>query len=236
MDELERIEGSSPAFAPTPEQNEAPIPAQAGAEARIPEWPEACEPIPEAAQTQAPADYPTTARPWVDLHTTNIKTIASSVTGIELFRAFLVDTAAAKGKYSRGAKVWVMNETTYTALVAAAMSIDAGGAIVAGVNGQMPVIGGVIEVLDFVPDNVIIGGYFDLYLLAERAGTRVSQSEHVRFIEDRTVFKGTARYDGLPAIAEGFVAIGISGTTPSASGITFAPDTANTESSEGSGE
>ena len=179
------------------------------------------------AQTEAPADYPATARPWADLHTSNVKSIAASVKGIDLFRTFLTDTAAAKGKYSRGEKVWVMNETTYTAIVAAAMTIDAGGAIVAGVNGQMPVIGGVIEVLDFVPDNVIIGGYFDLYLLAERAGTRLDQSEHVHFIQDRTVFRGTARYDGLPVIAEGFVAIGINGTTPSASGITFAPDTAN---------
>lgn len=183
------------------------------------------------AQTAAPADYPATARPWADLHTSNIKSIAASVKGIDLFRTFLTDTAAAKGKYSRGEKVWVMNETTYTAIVAAAMTIDAGGAIVAGVNGQMPVIGGVIEVLDFVPDNVIIGGYFDLYLLAERAGTRLDQSEHVHFIQDRTVFRGTARYDGLPVIAEGFVAIGINGTTPSASGITFAPDTANAEES-----
>ena len=184
------------------------------------------------AQTSEPADYPATARPWVDLHTSNIKSIASSVTGIDLFRAFLTDTGAAKGKYSRGEKVWVMNETTYTALVAAAMAVDAGGAIVAGVDGRMPVIGGIIEVLDFVPDDVIIGGYFDLYLLAERAGTRLDQSEHVHFIQDRTVFRGTARYDGLPVIAEGFVAIGINGTTPSASGITFAPDTANTPASE----
>lgn len=182
------------------------------------------------AQTTAPADYPATARPWVDLHTKNIKTIASTVKGIDLFRAFLTDTASAKGKYSRGEKVWVMNETTYAALVAAAMAVDAGGAIVAGVNGRMPVIGGIIEVLDFVPDNVVIGGYFDLYLLAERAGTRLDQSEHVHFIQDRTVFRGTARYDGLPVIAEGFVAIGIGGTTPSATGITFAPDDANNES------
>lgn len=182
------------------------------------------------AQTEAPADYPATARPWADLHTSNIKTIASSVTGIELFRTFLIDTAAAKGKYSRGEKVWIMNETTQTALIAAAMTIDASGAIVAGVNGTMPVIGGIIEVLDFMPDNVVIGGYGDLYLLAERAGTKLEQSEHVRFIEDRTVFKGTARYDGLPVIAEGFVAIGINGATPSASGITFAPDDANNAS------
>ena len=37
--------------------------------------------------------------------------------------------------------------------------------------------------------------------------------------------KGTARYDGQPVIAEGFVAIGL-GTTPNAT-MTFAADTAN---------
>lgn len=184
------------------------------------------------AQTQAPADYPATARPWANLSASNVKTVAASATGIDMFRQILVDSAAAKGKYSRGTKVWVMNEATYTAVVAASMSVDASGALVAGVNGSMPVIGGTIEVLDFVPNNVIIGGYFDLYLLAERSGTKLAQSEHYRFVEDRTVFKGTARYDGQPAIAEAFVAIGINGTTPSASGVSFAPDTANTESSE----
>lgn len=180
------------------------------------------------AQTSAPADYPATARPWADLHTSNVKSIADNVTGVDLFRQFLLYTSAAKGKYSRGEKVWVMNEATHTALIAAAMSIDASGAIVSSVNGTMPVIGGIIEVLDFVPDNVVIGGYLDLYLLAERAGTRLEQSEHVRFLQDRTVFRGTARYDGAPVIAEGFVAIGINGVTPSAAGISFDPDTANT--------
>lgn len=184
------------------------------------------------AQTSEPADYPPTARPWVDLHKTNIVTIADSVTGVDMFREILLASAAAKGKYSRGEKVWVMNEATYTKVVAAAMTQDANGAIVAGVNGTMPVVGGIIEVLDFIPDDVIIGGFYDLYLLAERAGTRLDQSEHVHFIQDRTVFRGTARYDGLPVIAEGFVAIGINGTTPDASGVTFAPDSANTPESE----
>ena len=119
-----------------------------------------------------------------------------------------------------------MNETTYTTLIANAMAVDASGAIVAQVNGQMPVVGGIIEVLNFVPDNVIIGGYFDLYLLAERASTNIGQSEHARYLADQTVFKGTARYDGVPVIAEGFVAIGINGTTPDAT-MTFAPDVAN---------
>ena len=138
----------------------------------------------------------------------------------------MLATGAAKGKYSRGEKVFVMNEATYTALIAEAMVIDANGAIISGVNGTMPVVGGIIEVLDFVPNNVIIGGYFDLYLLAERAGQKFATSEHVRFLQDQTVFKGTARYDGQPAIAEGFVAIGINGTTPTAA-MTFAADTAN---------
>lgn len=178
-------------------------------------------------QTQAPADYPATARTWVDLHTSNIKTIPASATDEDLFKALILNSGAIKGAYARGEKVWVMNETTYTALIANAMTIDAGGAIVAGVNGTMPVIGGVIEVLNFVPDNVIIGGYFELYLLAERASVQIAQSEHYRFIEDQTVIKGTARYDGLAVIPEAFVAIGINGATPTAQ-MTFAPDTANT--------
>lgn len=180
------------------------------------------------AQTAAPDDYPATARAWADLHTSNIKSItAANSDGIKLFQNLITGSGAAKGKYSRGMKTWVMNETTYTALIAQAVSVNAAGAIVAGVNGVMPVIGGDIEVLSFIPDNVIIGGYFDLYLLAERAGEKFAQSEHVRFIQDQTVLKGTARYDGKPVIAEAFVAIGINGTTPNAT-MSFAPDTANT--------
>ena len=178
------------------------------------------------AQTEAPATYPATARAWVDLHTSNIKSITAGTTGAALIAAIITAFGNAKGKYSRGTKVWVMNELTYTNMVAASVSVDASGAIVAGVNGQMPVIGGNIEVLDFIPDNVIIGGYFDLYLLAERAGAKFMTSEHVKFLQDQTVFKGTARYDGVPAIAEAFVAIGLNGVTPNAT-MTFAADSAN---------
>lgn len=179
------------------------------------------------AQTEQPASYPATARAWADLHTSNIKAINSSgMSGAQLIAAIVMAFGNAKGRYSRGQKVWVMNEKTYTALVAAAVSVDASGAIVSGVNGQMPVVGGNIEVLDFVPDNVIIAGYFDLYLLAERAGAKFATSEHVRFLQDQTVFKGTARYDGQPAIPEAFVAIGLNNTTPNAS-MDFAYDLAN---------
>lgn len=183
-------------------------------------------------QTSKPADYPASARTWVDLHTSNVKAINSSgMTAAALFAAIVTDFGAAKGKYSRGEKVFVMNEKTYTALAAQCISVDAQGNIVTGIFDRMPVIGGVIEVLDFVPDNVIIGGFFDLYLLGERAGARFASSEHVKFLEDKTVMKGVARYDGKPSIAEGFVAIGINNTTPNAT-MTFAPDTANPEESE----
>lgn len=178
------------------------------------------------AQTSEPADYPVNARPWEDLHTRNIRTIAAGVTGTALMTELTIDSGYAKGAYSRGPKTWVMNETTYTALVANAINVTAAGAIVSGVNGTMPVIGGDVVVLNFIPDNVIIGGYFDLYLLAERRDVRFFTSEHAFFLADQTVFKGTARYDGTPLIAEAFVAIGLNGVTPTAA-MTFAPDTAN---------
>lgn len=186
------------------------------------------------AETVDPSDSRTSI-PWADLHTSNILRIAGTVTGVKFFQELLKDSAAAKSDYATNGKFWVMNETTKTAVMAESISINAAGAVVAGVNNEMPVIGGEIVVLNFMPDNVIIGGYGELYLLAERAGAEFAQSEHVRFIDDQTVFKGTARYDGLPVIAEAFVAIGINGTTPSASGITFAPDTANAVQSPGAG-
>lgn len=179
-------------------------------------------------QTTAPENQSPKARPWIDLSTSNVKELNAALEGITLYRQFMLDAAAAKGKYSRGEKVWVMNETTYTQLKATMLNVNAAGAVVSSINGTLPVIGGIVEVLDFIPDNVVIGGYFDLYLLAERAGTRIGQSEHVRFLDDQTVFKGTARYDGLPVIPEGFVVIGLNGTTPTAD-MLFAPDEANAD-------
>lgn len=179
------------------------------------------------AQTSQPATYPSTARTWVDLHTSNIKTIDDAITGANLFAALVTNAGAAKGKYAKGAKFWAMNETTWTYLLAQSVSFNAAGAIVAGQNMTMPIIGGNIEILEFIPDNVIVGGYGELYLLAERAGTQIGQSEHVFWTSNKTVFKGTARYDGLPVIAEGFVVIGINDEVPDVTDITFAEDSAN---------
>ena len=188
------------------------------------------------AQTVAPSEYPASARPWEDLSSTNILTIpAANSTGTKLYQSIIKASGAAKSRNSAGNKFWVMNEKTYTTLLAEALSINASGAIVSGQSMTMPVIGGNIEILDFIPDDNIVGGYGDRYLLAERAGTNIAQSEHVRFIEDQTVFKATARYDGQPVFAESFVAIGISGTAPTTT-MDFAKDTANQTVDPGKGE
>lgn len=165
--------------------------------------------------------------PWVNVSESNVLAI-SGKTDAALFKALIEATGAAKSEYSNGSMFFVMNEKTRTKLVANALTINAAGAITAGQMNEMPVIGGAIETLSFVPDNVIIGGYGDLYLMAERAGMTIAQpSEQYKYVEDVTTFKATARYDGLPVIAEAFVAIGIDGQKPTASAVTFAHDDAN---------
>ena len=77
-----------------------------------------------------------------------------------------------------------------------------------------------------MPDNEIIGGYMDLYLLAEREGTTLEQSREVKFIEDQTAFKATARYDGKPVRGEAFVVVRYDNVAPVTS-ATFAADSAN---------
>ena len=180
------------------------------------------------AQTAAPASYPSTARTWVDLHSTNIQKItAANSVGITLFQKILEIFGNAKSKYGAGGKFWAMNEKTHMKLIAEAMNFNSAGAIVAGIDNTMPVIGGEIVELDFIPDDNIIAGFGELYLLAERAGVALASSEHFLFTSDKTVFKGTARYDGTPVIAEGFVVIGVNNTTPTTT-MTFTADSANT--------
>ncbi len=187
------------------------------------------------AQAAKPETYPDTAREWKNLSSSNIVSIAAAKKGVDLFKEIVIASGNAKGKYSTGNRFWAMNETTKTKLVAEALSFNAAGAIATGMGDTMPIVGGAIETLDFIPDNVIVGGYGDLYLLAEREGAQITQSEHVKFLEDQTVYKGLARYDGLPVIAEGFVAIGILGTTPTAD-MTFADDTVNAKAAAGTKE
>lgn len=178
------------------------------------------------AQTAAPADYSATERTWVDLHSSNVIT-GTGATEIALFREIIGNTEVARNDYYENGMTFVMNKSTHMKLVMASMGKNSNAAIVAGISqNQMPIVGGDIVELPFIPDDNIVFGYFDAYLLAERADTQIATSEHAKFIEDRTVFKGTARYDGKPVIAEAFGVMSISTTAP-ATTATFPTDSAN---------
>lgn len=177
------------------------------------------------AQAEEPEDYPTTAREWKNLADHIIT--GTGKTGVALFQEIVTNTGVIDNDYSDEGLVWLMNKKTHTKLLVQSMEKNlVNGSIVAGVNNTMPVIGGDIIELPFIPDDNIVAGYMKNYLLAERAGTQLAQSEHYQFVEDRTVFKGTARYDGIPAIPEAFMVMTLSTVAPTTS-VEFAPDNAN---------
>ncbi len=182
--------------------------------------------ITRLAQTEKPSDYSSTAIEWKDLHTTNIIT-GTGATGTALFKKIAIDTGVLNEDYSEGGLAWLMNKKTHMTLIAESMDKNMSAAIVAGMNNSMPVVGGEIIELPFIPDGNIVFGYLDMYLLAERAETRLGQSEHCRFLEDQTVFKGTARYDGEPIIPDAFAVMTVSTVAPVTS-VDFPGDTANT--------
>lgn len=145
---------------------------------------------------------------------TAAKTNVGGKTDLALFKAFI--EAAGALKHTNGTTFWVMNRATRMKMISASMSINASGAVVAGVAGQMPVEGGKIIECDFVPNDEILGGYGQDYLLAQRAGISMDTSEHAMFIQDKTVFRAKARFDGKPVFADGFIAIGLGAEAPTA--------------------
>jgi HK97 family phage major capsid protein len=179
------------------------------------------------AQTSKPEGYPDTAPEWVDLHTSNIKSIAADATGTAFWAALQRAVVPAYNRYARGEMFWAMNSKTYGELKARAIATNLSGEFVAMIGGSLPIVSGDIDILEFMPDNDIVGGFGDLYLTVIRRGMSIEQSREVQFIQDNTVFKAKMRADGVPVIAGAFVAINIAGSTPATS-MLFAADTANT--------
>ena len=178
-------------------------------------------------QTSEPSDYLPTGRPWADLHTSNV-IAGTGKTGLALFQEIAAHKKAIKNNYFKGGLAWLMSENTHTDLLIASMDKNLNAAIVAGIGDSMPVLGGKIVEVPFIPDGEIVAGYMPAYRMVERAGKKFATSEHYRFLEDRTVFKGTARYDGKPVIPEAFVVFSITSSAPTpASKIVFPADTAN---------
>ena len=162
------------------------------------------------AQTAQPEGYPVNAPKWEDLHTSNvIKIDGDTMTPVEFFAAFAIAAGNTYTKYARGRKFWAMNSKTYAKIQAKLITFTATGEMVARLAGVMPIVDGDVDVLEFIPDGDIIGGYGDLYLWVDRGGIYLDMSEHVQFIQDNTVFRGKQRADGAPVIAKAFVAMNI---------------------------
>ena len=179
------------------------------------------------AQNEQPSGYPANAPAWVDLHESNILSInGDSMTGAQFWSALTLAAGNTFTRYSRGNQFWAMNSRTYAKLKSKLITFTASGDIVANLYGNLPIITGDVDVLEFIPDGDIIGGYGDLYVWADRADIRIDQSEHVQFIQDNTVFRGKARADGMPIIPGAFVAININNTDVTTA-MDFAADTAN---------
>jgi len=179
------------------------------------------------AQQSAPANYPANAPAWEDLHNSNIKQIGGdSVTGAAFWAALVEATGNTFTRYSRGEQFWAMNSKTYAKLKSKLITFTATGDIVANIFGVLPIVNGDVDILEFMPDGDIVGGYGDLYLLAMRSGMTIESSREVQFIQDNTVYKAKQRADGQPIIPGAFVAININNVAVTTV-MDFAADTAN---------
>ena len=178
------------------------------------------------AQQSQPTDYPANAPAWQDLHTSNIKQIAADKTGTAFWAALMEAAGNTFTRYSRGRQFWAMNSKTYALLKSKVITFTASGDITANLFGVLPIINGDVDVLEFMPDGDIVGGYGELYLWAQREGISIESSRDVQFIQDNTVFRGKMRADGIPVIPGAFVAININGNAVTTS-VAFAQDTAN---------
>lgn len=180
-------------------------------------------------QIEQPSDWGANAPTWTDLHSTNIlKLDINSESGVPFFQKLAGALGTISSKYGSDGLFWAMSHKTHMDIAAKALSLTAGGSMVVSVTDKMPVVGGEIVELDFIPDYEIVGGYGSQYLLAERQGSTFKRSEHARFLQDQTVFVGYARYDGKPIKGEGFVAVNYNNTNVTTS-VLFQGDSANAE-------
>lgn len=179
------------------------------------------------AQSSAPAGYPANAPAWVDLSKTNIiKIDGTSATGAQFWSQLTLAAGNTFTRYNRGSMFWAMNSKTHNLLKSKLITFTATGDVVANLFDVLPVISGDVDVLEFIPDGDIIGGYGELYLWADRASIQIESDRSVQFIQDNTVFRGKARADGMPIIPGAFVAININNQNVTTV-MDFAADTSN---------
>lgn len=114
-----------------------------------------------------------------------------------------------------GEVIAVMKRSTYYARIAPQTFLPTSDGRLVIQTAQSPRLpdGTRVVFSQYAPADTIILGDFKKYLLGERRGVQLAVSTDVRFIQDQTVFKGTARYDGKPIYPEYFVVITLEAAT-----------------------
>lgn len=141
-----------------------------------------------------------------------------------------------RGISNRGEVTVVMNEQTWLkTIIPLSLATNSAGAYISASQGLFPGTGYKVEFCNQIPKNDIHAGDYSKYLLAERKGKSVKSSTEAEFIKDITLFKATARYDGIPTRKKAFVVIGLNGTNATTE-VTFAPDKANETETEASSD
>jgi HK97 family phage major capsid protein len=115
-----------------------------------------------------------------------------------------------------GEVIAVMKRSTYYARIAPQTFLPTSDGRLVIQTAQSPRLpdGTRVVFSQYAPADTIVLGDFKKYLLGERRGVQLAVSTDVRFIQDQTVFKGTARYDGKPIYPEYFVVITLDPVVP----------------------
>ena len=127
-----------------------------------------------------------------------------------------VAKASARIDNKVGTKIAVMTEIAYADNVIQGTIVENNGKVEMASLSNPYLPGGVRVVYALagaIPDNVIIVGAFKEYAMLQRQDITIAKSEHVKFVEDMTAFRGLIRVDGKPKRTKMFARITV-GTLP----------------------
>lgn len=161
---------------------------------------------------------------FTNLSTTHLGAVSSTaLEGIKLFQEMFAVLGKAEKKYESGPdkKFWAMKGSTWATLQTMMLNFNSAGAVVTAANRQMPIIGGTVEELDFMPDGVIAGGYGGNYKWITRSVMAISVADQVRWLQNQVLYKGVERDDGAPMAGEAFAAFNIGGTARPTAAMDF---------------
>jgi HK97 family phage major capsid protein len=116
------------------------------------------------------------------------------------------------GEDSVGEIVAVMKRTTYyNRFLEFSINANAQGEVVGKLpNLKNPDLLGLRVVFNNNMDSdKVLYGDFSKYTLVERESITIDNSEHVKFVEDQTAFRGKGRFDGKPVKKDAFVLVTI---------------------------